>query len=92
MTPSATQTCKHRQPIRFREGERRPVSLRGFALGDKVDADVVVADLTYNGCKVVSDQPLSRGARVELRILGKGQAKAEVRWSRGPAAGLSFIE
>jgi hypothetical protein len=80
MHENAPTNQSNRRPIRFREDERRPVSFRGFALAPGLDADVVVSDLSYNGCKVASSQPLKSGRRVELRI---GAKERPLRRSNG---------
>ena len=41
--------------------DRRPVSLRGFALADGRDSDVQVSDLSYGGCRIHSDDEFKAG-------------------------------
>jgi len=81
---------RDKQAICFRQADRRPVNLRGFALGGGVDADVVLTDLSYEGCRVTSSEPLKVGQTVDLRIIGRGRSVGRVRWARDSAAGLSF--
>jgi hypothetical protein len=90
MTLKLMSTGRSRQGIRFRESDRRAVNFRGFALGEGVDADVVLSNLSYCGCGLVSAQPLERGKQIELRIVRKGTVSAEVRWSEGHEAGVRF--
>ena len=71
--------------------ERRPVSLRGFALGEGRDSDVRVADLSYGGCRIHSDDAFKAGEVVELRIIKRGAVDAEIRWTADGRAGASFI-
>ncbi|QIK78031.1 hypothetical protein G7077_03005 [Sphingomonas piscis] len=66
--------------------------MTGFVVGDGVDADVDVADLSYAGCKLLPSQPLPEGVKVELVIKRKGRIEAEVRWSNGQATGLMFLQ
>jgi hypothetical protein len=71
--------------------ERRPVDLRGFALSDTRDTDVVLSDLSYNGCQLRSDERFETGEVVELRIVKRGLVQAEIRWSDEERAGARFI-
>ncbi len=71
--------------------ERKPVDLRGFALGESLDADIIVADVSYEGCGIESPAELSRGDKVELRIISRGRALGEVRWVDGKRAGVRFL-
>jgi len=71
--------------------ERRTVSLRGFALGDGRDSDVQVADLSYGGCRIDSNDVFKAGEVVELRVVKRGMIYAEIRWASGGRAGARFI-
>ena len=71
--------------------ERKPVDLRGFALAEGLDADITIADMSYEGCSVESNQPLKAGDKVELRIIGRGGTRAEVRWAKKGKAGVKFV-
>jgi hypothetical protein len=71
--------------------ERRPVSMRGFALGDGRDSDVQVADLSYGGCRIHSDDGFKAGEVVELRIIKRGAVDAEIRWAANGRAGACFL-
>ena len=72
--------------------ERRPVSLRGFALSATHDSDILVSDVSYTGCQFTSEDAFAAGETVELRILKRGAAEAEIRWSADGRAGARFIE
>ena len=72
--------------------ERRAVSLRGFALSAKHDADILVSDVSYTGCNFSSMDAFKAGEIVELRILQRGAISAEIRWSKGGRAGARFLE
>ena len=72
--------------------ERRPVSLRAFALSETRDSDVLVADLSYTGCQIYSPEPFQAGELFELRVVKRGLVQAEVRWARGDRAGARFIQ
>ena len=71
--------------------ERRPVELRGFALGPSRDSDVRLADLSYGVCRIESDDSFNEGEVVELRIIKRGAAAAEIRWSGDGHAGVRFL-
>jgi len=71
--------------------ERRPVSMPGFALGPGRDADIKIADLSYGGCRISSEDAFNEGEVVELRIIKRGAAAAEVRWTNGDTAGVRFL-
>ena len=72
--------------------ERRPVSLRGFAISAKHDSDIEVSDLSYTGCRFDSGDKFKAGEVVEIRILKRGAIQAEVRWATEGRAGARFIE
>jgi hypothetical protein len=71
--------------------ERRPVSLRGYALSETRDSDIMVADLSYTGCQIRCADALKRGEVIELRVLKRGAIVAEIRWSAKDRAGARFI-
>ena len=71
--------------------ERRSVSLRGFALGPSRDSDIAVSDLSYGGCQIQSGDEFSEGEVVELRIIKRGAAAAEIRWTADGRAGVRFL-
>jgi hypothetical protein len=71
---------------------RRLVSLRGFALSATHDSDILVSDVSYTGCQFTSEDAFAAGETVELRILKRGAAEAEIRWSADGRSGARFIE
>lgn len=77
--------------IFIERAERRPVSLRGFALSPSRDCDIRVADVSYTGCQIDCDDSFEQGEIVELRILKRGAIDAEIRWSADGHAGARFI-
>ena len=71
--------------------ERRPVSLRGYAiLADGSHHPIVVLDLSYEGCGVETDAPIEAAQPLKLSILRRGAVDAVVRWARDGKAGLAF--
>ena len=75
----------HREP-------RKPVTLKGFGvLDDGTTFGISILDLSYNGCKIETELPLSPGLRLRISIVGLGSAlEATVRWRRNGRAGLQF--
>jgi hypothetical protein len=71
--------------------DRRPVSLRGFALGEARDSDILVADLSYSGCGIRCDDKFQNGEIVELRVVKRGAIQAEIRWTGEGRAGVQFL-
>jgi hypothetical protein len=71
--------------------ERRPVNLRGFALSDTRDSDVVLSDLSYGGCQIRSTDSFEEGETFELRVVKRGASHVEVCWVRDDCAGARFI-
>jgi hypothetical protein len=71
--------------------ERRPVSMRGFALRrDGSSVEVVVLDLSYEGCGVETPVEFEPGEPLKLSVLSLGGIDTHVRWCRGNKAGLVF--
>jgi hypothetical protein len=71
--------------------ERKPVDLRGYALAEGLDADIAISNMSYEGCNIECSEPLNPGDSVELRIIGRGGARAEVRWAKAGRAGVKFV-
>ena len=77
-------------PIQRRE--RRPVSMRGFALReDGSSHEILLLDLSYEGCGIQTSENLRRGERIKLSILRRGAIDAEVCWCKRGKAGLIFL-
>jgi hypothetical protein len=83
VTRKIMSTGRTRRAIHFPKSDRRIVNLRGFALGEGVDAGVVLSNLSYSGCGLKAAHPLECGKQLELRVVRKGTVSAEVRWSDG---------
>ena len=72
--------------------DRQPVRLHGFALGPKRDSDIRIANMSYTGCQLRSEDAFKPGELVELRIIRRGAIEAEIRWADKGCAGARFIE
>ncbi len=71
--------------------DRRPVTMRGFALSETRDCDILLADLSYSGCGIHCDDRFRMGEVVELRVLKRGAVQAEIRWTAEGRAGAAFL-
>lgn len=70
---------------------RKPVKLRAAALrSDGTSVEVVLLDLSYEGCGIETSAELEAGEPIKLSILGRTPIDARVRWSDGKRAGLIF--
>jgi hypothetical protein len=71
--------------------ERRRVSLRGYAtrVGES-PFEVLLLDLSYEGCGIETSEQLQPGEEVTLSVLRRGAIEAYVRWCSGGRAGLVF--
>ena len=59
-------------------------------LAGGITHDVIVADLSYEGCGIETAAPLAPGQAVKLSVLRRGAIDAEVRWAKDGKAGLVF--
>lgn len=76
-------------PIKRRE--RRRVSMAGFALReDMTSHEILVLDLSYDGCGIQTPVELRPGEQLKLSVLRRGAIDAVVRWSADGKAGLIF--
>jgi hypothetical protein len=71
--------------------ERRPASLRGYALSPTRDVDILLADLSYAGCQIRCANGLEPGEVVELMVVKRGVIQAEIRWNDEDRAGARFL-
>jgi hypothetical protein len=86
--PASVELCP--SPSRV---PRRPVELRAHATrANGTTVDLVIVDLSYNGCGVLSDEPLIAGERLDLAVARRGVAPATVCWYADGKAGLSFVQ
>lgn len=77
------------EPIDRRE--RRQVSMRAFVVrGDGTSSEVLILDLSYDGCGIETPIALRAGEQVKLSVLRRGAIETTVRWCRDGKAGLIF--
>ncbi len=83
------QRLMARAPVERRE--RRPVSLRGYAaLDDGRTGEILVVDLSYEGCGIEIPMELVAGQSIKLSVLRREAIEAQVRWYSRGKAGLIF--
>jgi hypothetical protein len=71
--------------------ERRPVSLHGYAMRkDGSTFEVLLLDLSYDGCGIETSEELVPGEELTLSVLRRGAIEATVRWYSDGRAGLIF--
>ena len=77
---------------RQRRGARRRVSLLAELAGETGQPfRVLVRNISYEGCELLSERRLDLGQALELEMPGAGKIKAQVRWVSGDRAGLCFL-
>ena len=71
--------------------ERRPVRLQALAIRpDESTFDVVLLDMSYEGCGIDTPVELHAGEEIRLSVLRRGGIDARVRWYSNGRAGLVF--
>jgi hypothetical protein len=71
--------------------ERRQVSLRALAIrGDGSTAEILLLDLSYEGCGIETSADFQAGEPIKLSVLHRGVIDAHVRWCKNGRAGLTF--
>lgn len=71
--------------------ERRPVSLLSYAvLADGRTAEVMLLDLSYEGCGIETPVALTPGDPIKLSVVRRGVIDATVLWCAKGKAGLVF--
>jgi hypothetical protein len=71
--------------------ERRQVSLRALAIRqDDSTAEILLLDLSYEGCGIETSVDLVPGEAIKLSVLRRGMIDAHVRWCENGRAGLTF--
>lgn len=71
--------------------ERRQVSLRALAIRqDGSTAEIVLLDLSYEGCGIETSADLRAGEAIKLSVLHRGVIDAHVCWCEKGRAGLTF--
>lgn len=74
-----------------RQDRRRASRPGSVVLSDCGTVDVIVTNLSDDGCQIAVAETLPIGRRVRLNILGERPCEATVRWAIPGAAGLQFV-
>lgn len=91
MTARAAQPFADAAASGLSRRDRRAVTMRASATrGDGTIVDMMLLDLSHDGCGVDSPVPLVPGETVKLAVDGRGLSIATVRWAAGGKAGLEF--
>lgn len=77
---------------RVKRGQRRDVELPAILCreGDSKIA-VVVSNISYDGCRIRSEEALQPGECFTLVVPKLGEIKVQVQWSSPQDAGAQFI-
>ena len=76
----------------FARDSRRKVDFAAEAQWpDGSCAQVVISELSYEGCQLISPHEFVRGETVKFVVPGRGEILAQVRWVRGGKAGAQFL-
>jgi PilZ domain len=59
---------------------------------DGNSVDVVVVDISREGCRLVTDSTLKIGENVQIEVPKHGCFAAQIRWALGNEAGAVFLE
>jgi len=58
---------------------------------DGTVVDVVVVDISREGCRLQTDGALKIGEKVEIEVPRHGNFPAQIRWALGSEAGAVFL-
>ena len=82
-----------REPGQVKRQPRVRVEHDGVLIdSDGVEVPVKVADISREGCRLITDGTPMIGERVTLKVGRAGAVPAQVRWALGNEAGLRFID
>lgn len=77
---------------RQRRSARRRVSMLAQLADESGEPfRVLVRNISYEGCELLSDRRLALGQALELSMPSGGTVKAQVRWVNGDRVGLCFL-
>lgn len=80
-----------REPGQIKRKHRVDVRHKGVLVDSEgVATDVVVLDISADGCRLETDGTPMIGEHVRLRVGRIGNYPAQVRWALGTEAGLEF--
>ena len=82
-----------REPIDWKSRHQRQPA-NGVALaraGSGSQFRLLLLNISYEGCQVLCEQPVTQGETLTVSVRGKGEMPAQVRWVDGDKAGLRFL-
>ena len=82
-----------REPGQIKRAPRVDTRLNASLVdSDGNQADVVVIDISKEGCRLETEGMLKIGEKVQLRVPKYGNFPAQIRWAIGNQAGAVFLE
>jgi hypothetical protein len=91
MTAPAGAAASKLAAVPVERRERRPVTMLGYAMrADQSTVEVMVVDLSYEGCGVETPTQFDAGEALKLSVLRRGAIECRVRWCSNGKAGLIF--
>jgi hypothetical protein len=73
-------------------GRRQHARLTARAqMPDGTKHTVVVTEMSYEGCKLSSNRPFTKGETIILSVPGRGEVFAQIRWIKDGWAGAKFV-
>ena len=80
-----------REPGQIKRDPRVEVHHKGVLVdSDGVETDVVVTDISADGCRLQTDGSPLIGEEVRLRVGRMGDYPGQIRWALGQEAGMIF--
>jgi hypothetical protein len=76
----------------IQRGRRQSARLTARAqMPDGTKHTVVMTEMSYEGCKLSSNRPFTKGQSVVLSVPGRGEVVAQIRWIKDGIAGARFV-
>ncbi|MBT8427954.1 MAG: PilZ domain-containing protein [Erythrobacter sp.] len=80
-----------REPGQIKRSPRVDVRHEGVLIdSDGVESDVIVTDISSEGCRLRTDGTPMIGEKVRLRVGRMGDYPGQIRWALGEEAGMIF--
>ena len=91
MTAPAGAAASKLTTVPVERRERRPVTMLGYAMReDQSTFEIMLVDLSYEGCGIETPVDLKAGEPLKLSVLRRGAIECRVRWCSNGKAGLIF--
>lgn len=80
-----------REPGQIKRNPRVEVRHKGVLIDSEgVESDVIVTDISAEGCRLQTDGTPLIGEEVHLRVGRMGDYPGQIRWALGDEAGMVF--